>query len=173
MNWYSRLKTAAMESEWWVRFYEHLSKTAQFVLNGNGMQVRNDTFSSGVDGSRLFFMFVVVYKNYTYRCNITLEFANRLSNTQWQNSNLVSLQESGESLVKAEWFIIATSMTDRSEYHIAGRGYLLPPKALPNSIMQAIKQSILADGEDDGGPSEQEPTPDPSRGLELEVPQYV
>ena len=173
MNWYVRLKTSALETEWWVRFYEHLSQTARFILSDSGMRVRDDTFSSGVDGRHIFFMFVVEYKGYTYRCNVRLEFANRLQNMQWQNSNLMSLQESGEKMIKAEWFIIAVSMINSAEYHIAGRGYLLPPKALPISIIESIKRSILADGGDDNGPAEAEPMPDPSRGLELEVPQYV
>lgn len=174
MNWY--LKTSALEAAWWSRFYEHLSKNAEFLFAEAGMQltandVTGTVFSSGIDGSKIFFGFSVLYKGHKYTCGVNLEFSNTLINSRmkWQHSSLMSLETDGTiELQKASWYAIRDM---REDADLVGRGFFLAKNAQPNSIMTAIKDSILNDDDSDGGePEVLTPQPSGTKMIPTNVP---
>ena len=173
MNWYRKI--AALESAWWARFYEHLSRNAEFIFAESGMQLTNNDvtgtrFSSGIDGSKIFFGFSVLYKNNKYSCGVNLEFSDTLINSQmkWQNASLMSLETDGSiELHKASWYAIRNM---RQEGDVVGRGFFLAKNAQPNPIMIAIKDSILNDDDSDNDDQMQSPEAPPSNSMKLELP---
>jgi hypothetical protein len=155
MNWFERLKTSGLEEAWWVRFYEHLSKNAEFLLHGAGMQLDPQSFLSGSDGSKLFFSFGVICRNLYYSCHIHLEFSERVSGGIWEGSKLRSLQNQGAAnLLRASWFVLVYPVGQRlsgDNYYVAGKGFLMPPRTSPNEIVQQIRATILNDNQGGGG----------------------
>lgn len=156
MNWY---KIAQLEQNWWIRFYEHLSRTARFLCNESGIRIDEASWSSGNDGSQLFFSFKSYFNNKKYYCSIRLEFSERVSGGLWEGHNLVSLtNQDFHNFTRAFWFILVGDQNSRdiSKTQLLNKGYLLPNKATPYNIIKSITASILNDRDDDGGGDDDE-----------------
>lgn len=154
------IKKAALEQEWWGKFYQHLVKTVSFIfpdtlpMHDNVDMVPRlepNNYSSGIDGNKIFFSFYVWRKGHQYRCGINLEFAESLirSKMNWQFSNLQTLQTDNIGIVKSSWSVIRDFHKPKDSDPV-GHGYFLPKDSTPYNLINAIKNAILKDGEDDG-----------------------
>lgn len=161
MCWYRIYKQSALDPNWWQNFYEHLTKALPFVLNIQGTQSRFN--SSGVDGSKVWYSFMIYRQPDIYSCGVQLEFAQGIPNgggrLTWQDSSLHHVvPQNGNELVKLSWRVIKNMHTP-NDSEVVGRGFILPQNATPVAVLTQIKNAILSDinGEDDNdngpGPS--------------------
>lgn len=162
MNWY---KFSQLESNWWVRFYEHLTRTFRFLFNEKNIRIDESSWSSGNDGNHLFFSFSSYLNNKKYRSQIQLQFNEKVSGGEWQGSNLVSLKNMNtDKMTRIFWFVLSNDINKNMSINnseLVGRGYLLNQDATPYNVAHSILDSILNDTDDDtgGGGNDEETDP--------------
>lgn len=182
MNWYSQMKTSALDKEWWVQMYKHLTETAAHFFPEETRRGDNrrdslprlvsHSFSSGVDGDHVFFSYIVMKNCHEYRCSVSLYFSGHVNGAamHWENTNLTGILPKEQSFVRATWHVIR-DFFDRNNVENVGYASLSGDNAKPYNIIEAHKNAIDQDGDENQDGPEPVPTePDPSLKKPMPVP---
>jgi len=183
MNWYNIFKKSALDPMWWQNFYEHFTKAMPFVMTIPEATTRFNT--SGVDGNKIWYSFVVNLLDSQYNCAVNLEFSASLSygggktvwknqngEETWRNSTLQQVQPQGNvELVKFRWYVIKNMRLGTDASEVTGQGFILPQNATPVAILTKIKNAIISDQDDgdDDLPEPQVNAPAPTRGVPVPI----
>ncbi len=136
MNWY---KIAQLDNDWWVRFYDHLSNTADFVLKDAGI-VFYPKESVIKDGRNVNFIFNAILNNESYACRIQLQFLNIVQLSTFEENSAGTLKsvsnQYSQKLLRADVAIITNSQLINSQIFQS-------QNAIPATMMNFIRDSII------------------------------
>lgn len=137
MNWYKR---SQLETDWWTRFYEHLSNTADFILRDAGINFSGGGRSIN-DGRNVSFRFVAMSQGGTkYNCRIQLQFADFIQNAQFGEMGSGTLMgitnQPSQNLLRADVIVMTVD-------EIVANQIFQSDQATPANMMQFVANSII------------------------------
>jgi len=136
MNWY---KIAQLETDWWVRFYDHLSNTADFILKDAGV-IFDPRASSINDGRNVSFRFNSIFNNVNYACRIQLQFSEMVQGSTFGEMGTGTLKgvnnQPSQNLLRANVSVLTDSQ-------IVGSQIFQSQNAVPATMMNFVRDSII------------------------------
>lgn len=136
MNWY---KIAQLETDWWVRFYDHLSNTADFILKDADI-IFDPRASSINDGRNVSFRFNTIFNNESYACRIQLQFSEMVQGSTFGEMGTGTLKsinnQPSQNLLRADVAVLTESQIISSQIFQS-------QNAIPATMMNFIRDSII------------------------------